>query len=298
MARLAWMVGVLTVAILNLAGRSQAQDNALAFEIASVKHNTSATARLSVTRAPARFTVLGAPLTTVILMAHNIRASLARFVVEGLGTSGRACLADCDTRDEILSARFDITANVPAGTTATNDQQMLMLRRLLAERFKLKTRVEMRDIPVYALTVASPGRLGPQLRPSAYNCEAWQQTRRDNPQAAEPLDSRGRPACQSPPVTPGLITRRSAGAIAALLPQIDPELDRPVIDRTGLEGNLEWELTHESRAVRENPSLASFASKAPTIDVALQEQLGLRLVPVTAPFEVLIIESVQMPTPD
>jgi uncharacterized protein (TIGR03435 family) len=295
MARLALVVGVLTVITLNLVGRSQAQENALAFEIASVKHNTSPTARLSVTRAPARFTVLGAPLSSVILMAHNIRASLARFVVEGLGTSGRACLADCDTRDEILSARFDITANVPAGTTATNDQQMLMLRGLLAVRFTLKTRVEMRDIPVYALTVASPGRLGPQLRPSTHNCEAWQRTRRDNPQAAEPLDSRGRPACQSSPVAPGQITRRSAGEIATLLSQIDPELDRPVIDRTELKGNLEWELTYESRALRDNPS---FVSKAPSIDVALQEQLGLRLVPVTAPFEVLIIESVQMPTPD
>jgi uncharacterized protein (TIGR03435 family) len=297
MAQHALIVGVLTLTTFNLVGRSQAQDSELAFEVASIKHNTSATARLSITRAPARFTVLGAPLATVILMAHNIRASLARFVVEGLDTSGRACLADCDTRDEILAARFDITANVPAGATATNEQQMLMLRRLLAERFNLKTRVEMRDIPVYALTVASPGQLGPQLRPSAHNCEAWQRVRRENPQSAEPLDSRGRPACQSPNplVAPGQITKRSAGDIATLLSQIDPELDRPVIDRTNLKGNLEWELTHESRALRDSPS---FVSKAPSIGAALQEQLGLRLVPLTAPFEVLIIESVQMPTPD
>jgi uncharacterized protein (TIGR03435 family) len=294
MARIA-LLGVLMLATLGVGGWSQAQD-APAFEVASVKHNTAAAARLSVTRAPARFTVVGAPLSSVILMAYNIRASLARFVVEGLGASGRACVADCDTRDEILSARFDITGTLPTGTTATNDQQMLMLRRLLAERFQLKTRIATREVPVYALTMARPGQLGGRLRPSAINCDAWQQARRDNPQAAEPLDARGRPACQSPPPEPGRITRRSAGELAALLLQIDPQLDRPVIDRTGLTGNFEWELTYESAAVRQiDPSSAS---KAPSIDVALQEQLGLRLVPATAPLDVLTIESVQMPTPD
>jgi uncharacterized protein (TIGR03435 family) len=296
MTRSALLVGILIAATLNVTSRSQAQENVPAFEIASVKHNTAPAARLSITRTPARLTVLGAPLSSVILMAHNIRASLARFAVEGFGTLGRACTADCDTKDEILSARFDITAAVPSGTTATDDQQMLMLRRLLAERFQLKTRVEMRDMPVYALTVARPGQLGGQLRPSAHNCEAWQRARRDDPQLAELVDARGRPACQSPPVIPGQITRRSAGTIAALLLQIDPQLDRPVVDRTGLTGNFEWELTHESAALRERDP--SFGSKVPSIDAAVQEQLGLRLVPVTAPVDVLIIESVRMPTPD
>jgi uncharacterized protein (TIGR03435 family) len=39
-------------------------------------------------------------------------------------------------------------------------------------------------------------------------------------------------------------------------------------------------------------------AKVPSLEVALAEQLGLRVVSTTAPFEVLIIESVAMPTPN
>lgn len=68
-----------------------------------------------------------------------------------------------------------------------------------------------------------------------------------------------------------------------------------MVDRTELTGNLEWRLTYEPRAARDvNQSL----SKAPSMDAALREQLGLRLVPQIAPYEIMTIESVEMPTPD
>jgi uncharacterized protein (TIGR03435 family) len=279
MTRLPFVVAILAFAALIPAGGLQAQDPLPAFDVASVKHNTSATARLAINRAPARLTVVGAPLSSLILMAYNVRASLARFTVEGMPMSGRPCTADCKTKDEVLSARFDVTATVPMGTTASNEQQMLMLRRLLAERFKLKTRTEMRDIPVYALTVVRSGQLGAQLRPSEHNCEV----------------SRVESVCQNAVVGPGGTTLRSAGGLAALLRQIEGQLDRPAIDRTGLKGNFEWRLTYELRPPeRDLPA----ASRVPGIDAALQEQLGLRLVPLVAPHDVLTIESAEMPTPD
>jgi uncharacterized protein (TIGR03435 family) len=278
MTRLPFVVAILAFAALIPAGGLQAQDPLPAFDVASVKHNTSATARLAINRAPARLTVVGAPLSSLILMAYNVRASLARFTVEGL-TPGDPCLADCKTRNDVLRARFDVTATVPVGTTASNEQQMLMLRRLLAERFKLKTRTEMRDIPVYALTVVRPGQLGAQLRPSEHNCEV----------------SRVESVCQNAVVGPGGTTLRSAGGLAALLRQIEGQLDRPAIDRTGLTGNFEWRLTYELRPPeRDLPA----ASRTPAIDAALQEQLGFRLVPLVAPYDVMTIESVEMPTPD
>jgi uncharacterized protein (TIGR03435 family) len=212
-------------------------------------------------------------------MAYNVRASLARFTVFGMPTSGRPCLADCKTKDEVLSARFDVTATVPVGTTATNEQQMLMLRRLLAERFELRARVEMREIPVYALTVAQSRQLGPQLRPSEHNCET----------------SRIESVCQNVVPGPSGMTLRSAGGLAALLRQLESQLDRPAIDRTGLNGNFEWRLAYELRAPE--PDLAA-VSRVSGIDAALQDQLGLRLVPVVAPYDVMTIESVEMPTPD
>ena len=45
-----------------------------------------------------------------------------------------------------------------------------MLRTLLEERFALRTHVETRDIPIYALTRVRPDRLGPDLRPSDVDC--------------------------------------------------------------------------------------------------------------------------------
>ena len=113
--RLAFGVAILAFAALAPAGAIQAQDQLPAFEVASVKHNTSATARLAINRAPARLTVVGAPLLSLILMAYNVRASLARFTVEGMPTSGRTCRADCKTKDEVLSARFDVTATDQTG---------------------------------------------------------------------------------------------------------------------------------------------------------------------------------------
>src|SRR5687767_15914903 len=110
MTRLALGAAVLAFAAIVPAGGLRAQAGGPAFDVASVKHNTSAGARLSINRAPTRLTVVAAPLSSLILMAYNVRASLARFIVEGTPASGRACMANCTTKDEVLSARFDVTA--------------------------------------------------------------------------------------------------------------------------------------------------------------------------------------------
>ena len=47
----------------------------------------------------------------------------------------------------------------------------MMLRTLLADRFKLVMHKETKDLPIFELVVARPdGRLGPQLRPAAVDC--------------------------------------------------------------------------------------------------------------------------------
>ena len=70
----------------------------------------------------------------------------------------------------IDSERFDIVAKAPEGSRP--DQTMLMLRGLLAERFKLKVHGETRETQVYALVLArSDGKLGPKLSKSTDDCE-------------------------------------------------------------------------------------------------------------------------------
>ena len=63
---------------------------------------------------------------------------------------------------------------------------------------------------------------------------------------------------------------------------------RTVIDKTGLTGRYDYTLTYAS-----NPTPDS---TAPDIFTAVQEQLGLKLVPSTAPLEVLVIDSAERPS--
>jgi uncharacterized protein (TIGR03435 family) len=86
-------------------------------------------------------------------------------------------------------------------------------------------------------------------------------------------------------------------AIASLLSR---HLDRPVIDRTGLSGAFDIEL--EAAEIKAAPDykpgpsdLALPPAASPTIFVALQEQLGLKLEPVVAALPVIVIDQAERP---
>jgi uncharacterized protein (TIGR03435 family) len=77
---------------------------------------------------------------------------------------------------------------------------------------------------------------------------------------------------------------------------------RPVVDRTGLSGQFDLSLRFNPNIQRlpEGRTDASLAEleERPTIFTALREQFGLRLEPATEPVDVIVIDSVQRPTPD
>src|SRR5262245_17945120 len=69
------------------------------------------------------------------------------------------------------SNKFDITAKAPEGTAKGTPDLLPMMKTLLADRFKLKTHTEKRELPVYALVLArSDGKLGPDIKPSSSDC--------------------------------------------------------------------------------------------------------------------------------
>ena len=70
-------------------------------------------------------------------------------------------------------------------------------------------------------------------------------------------------------------------------------VSRGVVDRTGLQGPFDVELEWSS-----DVSAGATAGNTPSIFTALQEQLGLRLEPSRGPVEVLVIDSVERPTPN
>ena len=123
--------------------------------------------------------------------------------------------------------------------------------------------------PVYELRVDRPDRrLGPEMRSSTLDCESQQSacTTRGGGNTGT-IESNG----MSMPV---FITWLPALA------------GRPVLDETGLVGNYELRLRYS----------AGIGDDGPALPTALREQLGLRLEPVNAPTEVLVIDHIERPT--
>jgi len=86
--------------------------------------------------------------------------------------------------------------------------------------------------------------------------------------------------------------KTSKGPIAHLIITVQGSVNprRPIIDATGLAGSYEWELRFQ---ISER-----IPSQAPSIFDAFRDQLGLNLQLETGGVEVLVIDSVEMPTPN
>ena len=281
----------------------------LEFEVASVKANRSGPTMMSMRTLPTSFNVTNLPLRMLIVQAYR---------VSGYQLVGGPSWLD--------SERFDIIAKAPEGSRP--DQTLLMLRGLLAERFKLKLHAETRDTPIYALVLArSDGRLGPKLSKTTDDCQKILEERQAAIKAARGSGSgpgRGqplppgimpapgeRPICTvsmnaGPPAGGGMpvITQRAGGqTIAALARTLSGNLNRQVVDRTGLTGLYDYELQYGigtgalTTAPPGGTATTAPIDDAPTIFDALRD-LGLKLESERGPVEHLVIDSVERPTND
>jgi uncharacterized protein (TIGR03435 family) len=191
----------------------------------------------------------------------------------------------------VYSDSFDIEAR--AQGNPTKDQMRVMMRSLLADRFKLTTHTERQKKPVFNLVLAKARKTGPQLQldPDGGVCSIA--SRLDLPSI--PCGSVG-PVSASAPDRGRLVGRSvTIGQIAGILANPFTGVDRPVMDRTGLTGtfdfSLEWSLTRDSA---QQPPLQS-DDDGPGFFQALEKQLGLKLVSATALVDVLVIDHVEHP---
>lgn len=247
-----------------------AQQPAPAFEVASVKSNTT-DAEPSMNVPPRGLVaIVNVPLENVIVNAFGVPA----FRV-------------LDAPGWIKRERFDISAKIP--DDAAPGQQRSMLQSLLEGRFKLRAHRETREQPIYTVVVArSDGRLGPRLKQSNADCPAAAKSASpltlspDGPcaalfgvgQAGGRIVSRGQP-------------------LARVISALSMAVSRGVVDRTGLQGPFDVELEWSA-----DVGASAANSNVPSIFTALQEQLGLRLEPSRGPLDVLVIDSIERPTPD
>lgn len=183
-------------------------------------------------------------------------------------------------------------AAVADGTPANGMMQGPMLQAILEDRFKVKVRHATREIDVYTLTVA---RGGATLKPfTAGTCEPIAPTS-DGPPPKLPAGQR---YCDSIafPEGPNLTMLAEGATVDEFARAFLTGLfvDRPVVNRTGLTGRFDIQLTF----ARTLPGALAPApdGAAAAISTALQEQLGLRLEPAKGSGQFLVIESVERPT--
>jgi uncharacterized protein (TIGR03435 family) len=178
--------------------------------------------------------------------------------------------------DWLDSDHYDIVAITPGDTRPTRDEQMGMLRKLLAERFQLTFHREPREFSIYVLEV---GKGGAKVKASAAPNEVPALVNVVYPQSIK-LPARN--------VTMGDFASMLQRAV----------LDRPVVDKTGLTGKYDFDLEwapDESQFHGELPSAPGDAPAAPLF-TAIQEQLGLKLEPTKGPVDALIVDRAARPS--
>jgi uncharacterized protein (TIGR03435 family) len=209
----------------------------------------------------------------------------------------------------IETESFDIVAKVNGELTPTGGQRPFdaALKALLADRFKLVVHTETKQLPIYELVLARrDGRLGPNLiRSPTTDCAAiLAQVEGPAAQAGGGPPPPPPPGGQAPPC--GMVNRNGLLSVdSAALPQLanalSAELNRRVVDRTGLSGLFNARLTWTPDPLPTGPlppDLSPIDPNGPSIFTAVQEQLGLKLQPSIGPVDVLVIDSVERPTPN
>jgi uncharacterized protein (TIGR03435 family) len=168
------------------------------------------------------------------------------------------------------SERFDIHGVADVEGVPNDAQQKEMLRKLLTERFHLQFQKERRELPCYALTVAKGG---PKM------------TARQSTQGLPDQSGRSNAGRAS-----WRFTNNSMEDLAHFL---QFELDRPVVDQTGLKGKFDFNLTWTK-----DIAPATEENAPPGFFTAIQEQAGLKVEPTKAEVDVLAVTRAEQPTLD
>jgi uncharacterized protein (TIGR03435 family) len=178
-----------------------------------------------------------------------------------------------------------------------------MMQRLLEDRFQLKVHREMREGPIYELTLAKGGS---KLQPARQGpCVAA-----DFAGSPIPFPEQG-PAdadtqCHimwSVRKGPNLIRVARSANMEEFAVGLIGTVDRLVVDKTGIPGNVDYRLIFAPD--ESTPNVVAAATDGapvaedpvgPSIFTALEEQLGLKLEPARGSREYLVIDSVSRPS--
>lgn len=229
----------------------------------------------------------------LLCIGGELQIDPRRFAVSPMSLQGLIGLAygrTCQSMEQLVGGPdwvridgYNVEAVIPVGTPGYTGRQLrngaapklqAMLQSLLADRFRLVLRREMREMAAYNLVLVTEGKLTPAT------------------------ETRERVILQFPVngPPPGPSFRMAGTTLARFAETLPMYTGRPVIDKTGLNGVFD--------IVLEFPELAGCCTGgtdprplvAEQLPRRLQEQIGLRLEPTRGQVEVLVIERVERPT--
>ena len=194
--------------------------------------------------------------------------------------------------DWLDRARFNVQAKSDATvdeamSKLTKEQASLekqhMLQTLLADRFKLKVHQETKDLPAFALVIAKSGlkmQVAKGEKPGPDELKAFG----DNPVPPLYQQGDGRRGYQyfAHGASMALITDMLAG-----------QFNTTVVDKTGLTATYDFTLQYNGTV---SPHEMEGVETWPPLTTAIQDQLGLKLEPIKAPTQILIIDHIERPT--
>lgn len=290
----------------------QKAGGAMQFEVASVRQNKGDNPRvdMNVPMGPGDvyapvgglFRATDLPAMMYVMFAYKVTPSQAPSLIKQLP-------------DWAQTDRFDIEAH--ADGKPTKDQMRLMMQALLKERFGFAMHYEMRETAVYALQVAKPGKLGPQLRPHPADVACPNQFPVNESGHAVLPPERQTGSGGFPTVCGGIIgvPTKTSGTYALGASNVTMKLiansiagfeqfGRPVLDQTGLTGNydfwLEWapERNSSPAAASQDANEPLLVNEGPSLFEALKEQLGLKLESQKSQVEEIVVDHIDHPTPN
>jgi uncharacterized protein (TIGR03435 family) len=289
-------IASIAIAVASAIPQSNAEQQVkLKFDVASIKQNKSngkPTSNIPLTQGNAyspsggRFSATNQSIFICILFAYKVSLTEAWDQFKHLPQWAR-------TESFDIQAKTDIP-------NPTKDQMRQMMQSLLEDRFKLAVHRESRQVPIFALVLAKPGKLGPQLEPHPA----------DSPCS---IDSTNKPSIISAPLPTLLSTwpnqcgdgdeigsprRMRAGARDMTMAQIagwlsaEGDTDLPIIDKTGLTGTFDLILEFAP----EHGPATNTETSIPTFTEALQDQLGLKLEKQRGNATFFVIDHIQRPS--
>lgn len=212
------------------------------------------------TASPGRIDYLNAPLKLLLQRAYNFKPSQ----ISGPGWMD--------------NERYNVVATLPPG--ATKEDLQTMLRKLLVERFQIQSHFEPRTLPVFRMTVSPGGhKLKAPESPIAYANDAEALAAlRARVEANTPKDGTPRATYSVP-----------TGSVDAIVQALEGLVDRPITDATELNGTYSFRLSWIPEGAKMPDGTIPFG---PSLQQAIEQQLGLRLEPRDEPMEILVIDRI------